>query len=105
MDASNNEDMYLLAEDPAMSVLLPSTAARWMKIRVRRNGNTVVELTHPASAVERLSAMLDDGLKSRISAHGVDLVELAADTRRRGFQSGPLFAMSDGCKDVEVWLE
>lgn len=79
--------------------------AKWMKIRVRRNGQTVVELTHAASVVERLSSMLDDNLKQRIGASGVDLEALAVNVRQRGYRSGPLFDMNEGNKEVNVWLE
>ncbi len=98
------EEVQSFAESASLSQVAEG-AAQWMKIRVRREGKTVVELTQGASAIERLETMLDDSLKQRIRASGVDLAELAASTRERGYRSGPLFAMNDGAKEVAVWLE
>jgi hypothetical protein len=79
--------------------------AKSLKIRVRRNGVTVVEMTQPRSTVERLDSFLDDGMKRRIAEQGVDLDAVVESSRQSGFAPAPLFSYTDGPKEVAVWLE
>jgi len=105
MDALRLDEVQPLSTGGRESAPESARAAQWMKIRVRRNGQTVVEMTQSASAIEHLGSMLDDNLKKRIGASGVELETLVAEVRQRGYRSGPLFAMDDGQKEVKVWLE
>jgi hypothetical protein len=94
----------ILADSPN-SACCSSAPAVSLKIRVRRNGATVVEMTQPASTVERLDSFLDDGIKQRIADQGVDLEAVVESSRLRGFAPAPLFSYTDGPKEVAVWLE
>jgi hypothetical protein len=105
MDALKREEVKALTSGADHDTPESAKAAQWMKVRVRRDGQTIVELTHAASAVERLASMLDDNLKKRIGATGVDLEALASSVRQSGYRSGPLFVMNEGNKEVKVWLE
>lgn len=79
--------------------------ARYLKIQVRRNGTTRVQLSFPADAIERLDDLLSDEVKERIAQHGANLVELVDVVRRRNFTAGPVFSMQRDEKQVDVWLE
>jgi hypothetical protein len=79
--------------------------AESLKIRVRRDGVTVVEMTQPGSTVERLDMFIDDALRRRIAEQGVDLDAVVESARLRGFAPAPLFSYTDGPKEVAVWLE
>jgi hypothetical protein len=82
-----------------------SSLARHLKIRVRENGLTKVELTMYASSVDHLDDLLDDDVKQRIERQGIDLSELVANVRRGGYVPTEIFALTEGSKHVEVWLE
>lgn len=94
----------LLADSPN-GACRTSKPAESLKIRVRRDGVTVVEMTQPASTVERLDNFLDAGLRQRIANQGVDIDAVVESSRRRGFVPAPLFSYTDGPKEVAVWLE
>ncbi len=100
--------------DDVASLALPAASAddrgfagtaRWLKIRVRRAGQTVVELTQPAAAIERLAELLDETLTRRIENGGSCLASIVQDIRRRGYAPGVVFALQDHEKDVSVSLE
>lgn len=79
--------------------------ARRMRINVSRGGKTTVELAQPASAIERLADLLEPALVERIAAQGIALREIVAETRRRGYAPGPVFACETEEKAIRVWLE
>ncbi len=58
--------------------------ARYLKIRVRQNGRTKVELTQYASSIDNLDALLDEDVKQRIQRQGINLAQIVSDVRRRG---------------------
>jgi len=82
-----------------------ASLARHLKIRVRKNGITKVELTSYASGVDHLDELLDDDLHERITAHGINLTEVISDVRQRGYTPGPVFELEEADKEVHVWLE
>lgn len=79
--------------------------ARELKIRVTENGRTKAQITHRASAIDNLTALIDDELTARIERQGVRLDELVADVRRRCYAPGEIFRSSEGAKEITVWLE
>ena len=81
------------------------TLARHLKIRVRENGRTKVELTQYASSIDHLDDVLDDDVKRRITEQGIDLAEIVSDARRGGYAPTQLFELTEGVKHIEVWLE
>ncbi|MEQ8787899.1 MAG: AarF/ABC1/UbiB kinase family protein [Pirellulaceae bacterium] len=82
-----------------------STIARYLKIRVTENGRVKVELTSYASGIDDLDELLDEDLRQRIAAQAIDLPSIVRDVRRRGYTPGAVFALTEGEKRVEVWLE
>jgi len=82
-----------------------SSLARHLKIRVRDNGKTKVELTGYAAGIDDLEGLLGDDLSANIRARGIDLASLVTDVRRRGYAPGPVFELEEGAKRVDVWLE
>lgn len=82
-----------------------SAVARYLKIRVCQQGQTKVQLTQPSRAIDRLDELLDDELKRRIAAKGVDLKRLQTEVRRRAYAAGELFRLQEEDKTVEAWLE
>lgn len=93
-----------------LSSALPSacsfeSVSRYLKLRVTAGGRTRVELTQRAANIDNLDSLLDSDLKQRIKRQGLRLDNIVGDVRRRGYTPGPVFAMSEGNKDIKVWLE
>ena len=82
-----------------------SSLAKYLKIRVREDGRTKVELTSYAAGIDDLNDLLDDDLKQRIAAQQIDLPAVVAEVRHRGYTPGPVFNMTEGSKEVAVWLQ
>jgi predicted unusual protein kinase regulating ubiquinone biosynthesis (AarF/ABC1/UbiB family) len=82
-----------------------STLAKHLKIRVTERGRVKVELTSYASGIDDLDHLLDEDLRRRIDAQGIDLPRIVRDVRCRGYAPGPVFTLAEGEKRVEVWLE
>lgn len=108
-----NEWLAELAEDldglPLPTLAGPRqdfrTLANHLKIRVRQQGRTKVELTAYASAIDDLDELLDDDIRGRIATRQIDLAEIVSDVRRRGYVPGPVFQLTEGERTVDVWLE
>jgi len=82
-----------------------NSLARYLKMRVREDGRTKVELTQYASGIDRLDDLLDEDVKQRIERQGIDLTQIVADVRRRGYAPTKVFELTEGAKQIEVWLE
>ena len=82
-----------------------SSMARYLKIRVRENGRTKVELTQYASSIDNLDDLLDNDVKQRIERQGIDLAQIVSDVRGRGYAPTQVFELFEGAKHIEVWLE
>ncbi|MEO2047617.1 MAG: AarF/UbiB family protein [Pirellulales bacterium] len=82
-----------------------SSLSKYLKIRVRENGRTKVELTQPAMSIEWLDDFLDDDLTDKIEQQGIDLESIISDIRRRGYAPGSVFQLEDQTKQIAVWLE
>ena len=81
--------------------------AKHLKIRVEENGVQKVALTFQGSAVDDLDELMDDGLKARIQAQGIDLAAMSRRVRASAYMPQELFALSGapGQRAVRVWLE
>jgi hypothetical protein len=79
--------------------------AKYLKIRVREDGRTKVELTSYAAGIDDLDGLLDDDLKRRIAAQQIDLSTVVTQVRQRGYTPGPVFELTEGNKEVAVWLQ
>lgn len=79
--------------------------AKNLKIRVREQGQTKVQLTLYASSIDNLDALLNDDVKQQIDQQGIDLKQIVADVRSRGYAPASLFCLADGDKQIDVWLE
>ncbi|MES1256302.1 MAG: AarF/ABC1/UbiB kinase family protein, partial [Acidobacteriota bacterium] len=79
--------------------------ATTLRIRVDRNGENVVQLSFGAAAVGHLEELVPDDLGARLRGRGIDLAQLAQRTVAAGYPAGDLFTLSDGEKQVRVWLE
>lgn len=82
-----------------------TSLARWLKVRVREQGTTKVELTSPACAIDDLATLLGNDLQRRLESAGHQLDELVTNVRRRGYAPGLVFELCDANKEVLVWLE
>jgi hypothetical protein len=82
-----------------------NSLARYLKMRVREDGRTKVELTQYASGIDRLDDLLDQDVKQRIKQQGIDLIQIVADVRRGGYAPTKVFELTEGPKQIEVWLE
>ncbi len=79
--------------------------SKYLKIRVQQGGETKVQLTSPASAIDDLAELLPGDVKRRIDELQIDLASLVSDVRRRGYAPGEVFRLQDGDKQIEAWLE
>ena len=82
-----------------------SSLARYLKIRVRENGSTKVELTGYSMGIDDLEELLGEELAAKIRDRGIDLSAIVSDVRRRGYSPGRVFELEEGTKHVAVWLE
>jgi predicted unusual protein kinase regulating ubiquinone biosynthesis (AarF/ABC1/UbiB family) len=95
---------------PALS-LSPMTkgsapmGATTLRIRVDRNGENVVQLSFNAVAVGHLEELVPDDLGERLRCRGIDLGQIAEQAVAAGYPAGDLFTLSEGEKQVRVWLE
>lgn len=97
------QNLQLPGNGPLTSDIV--TLAEHLKIRVQENGQTKAQITFRASVIENLETLIDDELKARIEKQGVKLDEIVADVRRSGYAPGNVFQLTDGSKQVSVWLE
>ena len=79
--------------------------SKHMRIRVVEGDVTKVQLSQCATNIERIHELLDDDLKRRIRLASIDLDQILAEVRQRGYAPGPVFRLEEGQKRVEVWLE
>ncbi len=82
-----------------------ATIAQRLKVQVSRNGRLKANVTLAASAIDRLEQFLDEETLSRIQEEKIDLQQITADVRRRGYAPGSVFELSDPRREVKVWLE
>ena len=80
-------------------------AARHLKIRITENRRTRVELTLPHHSIDDLDDLLDDDVKARIAARGIDLATHVDGVRRRGYAAGEVFALEENGRTIRVWLD
>lgn len=81
------------------------TMAKHLKIRVRRDGETKVQLTSPLHVIDNLAETLDEQLRGQIEARNIDLAEIVEQVRRSGYRPQEVFLLDGEAKEVRVWLE
>ncbi len=79
--------------------------AQHLKIRVKENGQTKVQITFHAAVIENLETLIADEIKERIERQGVKLSELVDDVRRRCYAPGDVFQLTDGSRQASAWLK
>ena len=79
--------------------------ARNLRIRVSEHGRTKVQVTHCASAVDRLDSLIDEAIKQRIEQQGIELQQIVSDVRRRGYAPGEVFRLTGQSREILVWLD
>jgi len=79
--------------------------AKNLTIRVSENGLTKVQITHRAAAIDHLQTLIDDSVKERIESKGINLDEVVSDVRRRCYAPGDVFRLTEGTKEIAVWLQ
>ncbi len=81
-----------------------NSMARHLKIRVVEDGRTKVELTQYASTIEHLDELLDEEVKRRIKEQNIDLKRIVSDLRRQGYIPTSVFRLTEGTRQIDVWL-
>ena len=81
-----------------------SRSAR-LKIRVTENGIAKVQLTQPATVLQRLDEVLEPAIQAKLAEQNVDLDRIAADAEIAGYAPGEIFNVDYGRRSVRVWLE
>jgi predicted unusual protein kinase regulating ubiquinone biosynthesis (AarF/ABC1/UbiB family) len=79
--------------------------ARFLCIRVTRDGEVRARVSMPSSAIERLDELLEEGVRARIEQRGISLAALVRRARERQLAPQPVFQLREGTQTVEVWLE
>jgi hypothetical protein len=90
---------------PAIARPTAGNAARWLTVCVRADGEQRARVSLPASALERLDEVLDEELRARIAAQGIDLAEVVRRSRAGGHAPGKLFRIDESSRSVDVRLE
>jgi predicted unusual protein kinase regulating ubiquinone biosynthesis (AarF/ABC1/UbiB family) len=79
--------------------------SRHLRVRIEEAGQVRVDLTFNAVVVERLADLIPEDLTDKLKDRCLDVSEIAADAVRRQFAPGELFQLTEGSKQVRVWLE
>jgi hypothetical protein len=79
--------------------------SRHLRVSVREAGAVRVDLTFNAVLAESLDELMPDELEEKLQARRVDVRRIAADAVARQFAPGELFTLTEGSKQVRVWLE
>lgn len=79
--------------------------ARHLRVRVTEAGQTRADLTLPVAAAEHLPDLIPADLTEKLQDRGLDVAAIAAGAAARGFPPGNLFGLTEGSKQVRVWLE
>ena len=82
-----------------------STVAKHLKIRVRRDGETKVQLTSPLHVIDNLEESMDAELMRQIEAQNIDLARIVRGVRENGYRPQEVFQLNSENKEVRVWLE
>lgn len=81
--------------------------ARCLKIRVMEGPRQKVGITFLAEAVDDLDELMDDELRRRVEASGIDVDAIVRRVRRSAYAPQDLFRVddSDTGRSIRVWLE
>lgn len=92
-------------DSPSVAPFVPSAKSTHLKIRVASGGQTKVQLSFPATALERIGDLMPEELQQRISDAGLDLAALAREARNRNYAAGAVCECRLEDKEVRLWLE
>ena len=82
-----------------------ASLAKALRVRVRRGGQTRVELTFKARVITHIEDILPGDLLPKLQQRGVCLQSIVQRAREKQFPPGILFEHEEGDKHVCVWLE
>jgi len=105
LQALGNDADRIVLPSPSVEGRGFASLSKYLKIRVQVDGETKVQLTSPASAIDDLEELLPSDVKRRIDELEIDLASLVSDVRRRGYTPGEVFRLEDAGKQIEAWLE
>ena len=84
---------------------VPTARSKYSRVSVRENGQARVDLTFRAVLAASLPDLIPPGLEEKLQALEVDVRRIAVKAVEREFAPGELFQLTDGSKQVRVWLE
>lgn len=79
--------------------------AKSLRVRVVEAGQRKVDLTFKAAMAERLAELMPPELLDKVQAQGLDVSAIALQAVQGDFAPGELFQLTEGAKQVRVWLE
>lgn len=79
--------------------------AKHLCLDVFRDGEKKVGLRFPASAVERLEALMGDEILDKAKAAGLEPSQAVAKARSVGFAPCSLIELNDEARRIRIWLE
>ncbi|MDH4122344.1 MAG: AarF/ABC1/UbiB kinase family protein [Deltaproteobacteria bacterium] len=79
--------------------------ARYLVAQVKEDGQVKVKITSPVQSLDGLKEMLDEDIMVKIRQQGTDIDVLIRQARQNGYRPQPIFHLTDGPKEVTVWLE
>ncbi len=79
--------------------------SRHLRVRVQEAGHVRVDLTFRAILAESLPDLVPPELHEQLHARNIDVQRIAADAANQQFAPGELFQLTEGARQVRVWLE
>lgn len=99
-DPSNTVSMTTAHTTP-----MPAMQSDTLHIQVIDSGETKVRMAFGAAAAANLEVLVPMDLKDRLQERSINLSRIAEQTVQNDYQPGELFSLTDGPKNVRVWLE
>jgi predicted unusual protein kinase regulating ubiquinone biosynthesis (AarF/ABC1/UbiB family) len=82
-----------------------TTRASHLRVKVEKYGKTVVSITMPSNAIERLDQIMDSETLQTIEVSGIDLDNSINIARNNNFIPMTVFEWNTEDKRIKVWLE
>ena len=79
--------------------------SRYLKVHVIKPNGNEVKLTMPARVIDNLKEVIDRSVMESIQRQKIDLDQVAAKARRKGYAPHTVFEVEDPERKVKVWLE
>lgn len=76
-----------------------------LRIRVSESGSIKADLTFGADAVDNLVDLVPQEIHPKLAARSIQLDALVAQAQKSNYAPVKLFALEEGTKTVQVWLE